>query len=294
MMTPDQYRKSLSDLHIKARIRGERIHTPLDHPVVHAVLNEMIKPYEMARMPQYEEIVTATSHLTGGRINRFNHVHQNIDDLYKKDILNELFARNNGHLFPRTRAMNALNALSITTCDIEEKYGTGVHARFCNYIKYIQDNDLICDGSMVDPTPNRCSTIPYNRYADLFVHLVENSPEGLVIRGVKALTTHALTSHELLVFPTCYLSTLSDRHCIACALPIDTPGITLVFEQQPSPISLFGGSIIDRASQVFYPLSNMCVFDNVFVPWERVFLNAHREFVTQFIELLEYNICFQN
>jgi 4-hydroxybutyryl-CoA dehydratase/vinylacetyl-CoA-Delta-isomerase len=173
MMTPGEYQESLKDLHIKALIGGKIITNPLAHPVVHPVLNGMIKSYAMAHMPQYEEIVTATSHLTGGRINRFNHVHQNIDDLYKKDTLNDLFASDNGKLFPRTRAMDALNALSITTYDIEEKYGTGFHARFCNYITYIQDNDLICDGSMVDPEPTKYSSISYSRYADLFVHFVE-------------------------------------------------------------------------------------------------------------------------
>lgn len=101
----------------------------------------------MAQMPEHEEVIVAISHITGSRINRFNHINQNIDDLIKKAALNQMFNGNNGHCFHRTLGMNALNALSITTGDIDAANGTNHHGRFLKYLEYIQENDLTCDGS---------------------------------------------------------------------------------------------------------------------------------------------------
>jgi 4-hydroxybutyryl-CoA dehydratase/vinylacetyl-CoA-Delta-isomerase len=83
--------------------------------------------------------------------------------------------------------MDALNALSIVTFNIDEKHGTQYHKRFLKYLKYVQENDLTCDGAMTDPKGNRSLPPHKQPDPDHFLHVVEERKEGIVVRGAKAL-----------------------------------------------------------------------------------------------------------
>ena len=74
MMTKDQYIESLRKLKLNLYMFGEKVENPVDNPVIRPSLNSFAATYELAEDPQYEDLMTATSHITGKKINRFTHM----------------------------------------------------------------------------------------------------------------------------------------------------------------------------------------------------------------------------
>ena len=185
MMTAEEYIESLRKLNLKVYMFGEQVENVVDHPILRPSLNAVAKTYEMAHRPEYEDIMTATSHITGRKINRFTHIHQSVEDLLKKSKMGRLMGRTTGCCFQRCVGMDSLNALSIVTYDIDQKYGTEYYKRFLAYLEYVQDADLVCDGAMTDPKGDR--SLPPHKQADpdQYVRVVEEREDGIVVRGAK-------------------------------------------------------------------------------------------------------------
>ena len=96
MMTAAQYEESLRKLDFVVYLFGRRIDNVVDHPIIRPSMNAVAMTYELAHQPEYQDLMTATSHLSGERINRFTHIHQCTDDLVKKSKMGRL-------LFPALR-----------------------------------------------------------------------------------------------------------------------------------------------------------------------------------------------
>ncbi|MFW5930763.1 MAG: 4-hydroxyphenylacetate 3-hydroxylase N-terminal domain-containing protein, partial [Desulfosalsimonas sp.] len=90
MMTAQQYEESLRKLNLVVYMFGERIDNPVDHPIIRPSMNAVAKTYELAHLPEHEDLMTAVSHISGKKINRFTHIHQNTDDLVKKTKMGRL------------------------------------------------------------------------------------------------------------------------------------------------------------------------------------------------------------
>jgi 4-hydroxybutyryl-CoA dehydratase/vinylacetyl-CoA-Delta-isomerase len=123
--------------------KGQTVSDVTAHPSFAPHINSVAKTYEMALMPEFEDLLTATSHLTGRKINRFTHIHQNVDDLIKKVQMLRLIAHETASCFQRCVGFDGLNATYMTTYDMDEKNGTDYHKRFCEYLKYIQEENFI-------------------------------------------------------------------------------------------------------------------------------------------------------
>ncbi|HOO91599.1 MAG TPA: 4-hydroxyphenylacetate 3-hydroxylase N-terminal domain-containing protein, partial [Syntrophales bacterium] len=254
--------------------------------------DSIARTYEMAHMPEYEQIMVAISHITGSRINRFNHISQDIDDLIKRVQLNSLFNGNNGHCFQRTLGMNTLHTLSITTGDIDAASGTHHHERFLGYLRYIQENDLTCDGSLVDPGQHR--SLPPHRHpnADLLLHAVGETANGVILRGVKACGLSALNSHEIVIVPTAAMTEQDEAYAVFFAVPTDAEGLTFIIDPTSLITATPGNDLAARAAEAFRNHEVLCVFDDALVPWERVFLYREFEFSEQMADMHRFSFCF--
>ena len=157
MMTKEQYIESLRKLHLNLYMFGKKIENPVDDPVIRPSLNSFAATYELAEDPQYEDLMTATSHISGKKINRFTHMHQSTDDLIKKVKMQRLLGQKTAACFQRCVGMDAFNAVFSTTYEIDEKYGTHYHENFKKFLTYVQDNDLTVDGAMTDPKGDQIS-----------------------------------------------------------------------------------------------------------------------------------------
>ena len=84
LMTSAQYIESIRAMNRNIYYMGQKLENPVDHPVLRASMNCIIETYDMALMPEYEDLLTAQSHLTGGKVNRFSHIDMSHEDLFKK------------------------------------------------------------------------------------------------------------------------------------------------------------------------------------------------------------------
>lgn len=118
MKTREEYVESLRKLNLKVYFMGERIHNPVDHPVIRPSLNSIAMTYELAEMEEYKDIMTATSNLTGKTVNRFCHLHQSPEDLKNKVKMQRLLGQKTASCFQRCVGMDAFNAIYSTTYEM--------------------------------------------------------------------------------------------------------------------------------------------------------------------------------
>ena len=180
LMTGNEYVESLRKLNMEVYIFGERVECPVDHPIIRPSLNSVKMTYDLAQEPEYEELMTVTSHLTGKKINRFAHIHQSTEDLVKKVKMQRLLGQKTASCFQRCVGMDAFNACYSTTYDMDKKLGTNYHEKLKKYIIYCQENDLTVDGAMTDPKGDRGLAPSAQADPDMFLHIVERREDGIV------------------------------------------------------------------------------------------------------------------
>jgi len=193
LMTRDEYIESLGRMKKRVFIMGQEVENPVDHPLVRPSLNACALTYELAQQPEHADLMLTTSNLTGQAVNRFTHLHQNPADLVAKVKMLRLLGQKTGCCFQRCVGMDALNALDSVTYEMDRALGTDYHARFRQYLEHVQELDLVVDGAMTDPKGDRRIKPSQQADPDLFVHIVERKPDGIVVRGAKLHQTGART-----------------------------------------------------------------------------------------------------
>jgi 4-hydroxybutyryl-CoA dehydratase/vinylacetyl-CoA-Delta-isomerase len=282
--TPAEYEASLRKMKFIVYLMGEKIENPVDHPIIRPSMNSVMMTYALAQEPEYEELMTATSHLTGETINRFCHLHRNTDDLVKKVKMQRLLGQKTGACFQRCVGMDAINAVDSVTFEMDQKLGTEYHQRFTRFLKMVQTEDLTVDGAMTDPKGDRSLPPHKQPDPDMFVHIVEKRPDGIVVRGAKAHQTGALNSHWILVMPTISMGRNDTDYAVSFAAPADAEGIMYIYGRQSCDTRKLEGGSIDVGNSRFGGHEALMVFDNVFIPWENVFMCGEHEFSGALVE----------
>ena len=285
MMTRDQYIESLRKMKMNVWYMGEKIDNPVDHPMIRPSLNSVAMTYRLAEQPEYQDVMTAVSNLTGKRINRFCHLHQSTEDLVNKVKMQRLCGQKTAACFQRCVGMDAFNAIYSTTYEIDQRYGTEYHKRFTEYLKWVQDNDLTVDGAMTDPKGDRSLSPSKQADPDLFLHIAEIRPDGIVVRGAKAHQTGAVNSHEHLIMPTQAMKEDDKAYAVSFAIPTDAEGITMIYGRQSCDTrKLEEYHDIDLGNSQFGGHEALVIFDNVFIPNDRVFMCEEYDFAGMMVE----------
>ena len=162
--------------------------------------------------------------------------------------------------------MDALNALYITTFEMDKKYGSAYHERFKKFLLHVQENDLVCDGAMTDPKGDRRLQPHEQTDPDLYLHVKERRRDGIVVRGAKAHQTGIANSHEIIVMPTIAMREKDRDYAVSFAIPTDTKGITIIYGRQSCDTRKLEGSEMDVGNSVFGGQEALVIFDDVFVP----------------------------
>jgi 4-hydroxybutyryl-CoA dehydratase/vinylacetyl-CoA-Delta-isomerase len=285
LMTGEQYIESLRKLKTKVFVFGERVENFVDHPMIRPSINTVAMTYELAHDPQYEDLMTATSNLTGKKVNRFCHLHQNTTDLMKKVKMLRLLGQKTASCFQRCVGMDAFNALWSTTYEIDKKHGTHYHENFRKYLEFVQENDLTIDGAMTDPKGDRALSPSQQEDIDMFLHIVEKREDGIVVRGAKAHQTGSINSHEHLIMPTMAMKEEDKAFAISFAVPTDADGLFMIYGRQSCDTrKLEKDADIDLGNKNFGGQEALVVFDDVFIPWDKVFLCEEYEFAGVLVE----------
>ncbi len=278
LKTSEQYEESLRKLKLKIYLMGEQVKNPVDHPIIRPSMNSVKMTYTLANDPQNEDLMTATSHLTGQKINRFCHLHQNTSDLIKKVKMQRLLGQKTGACFQRCVGMDAINAVDSVTFEMDKKLGTQYHERFLKFLLKIQEDDLTVDGAMTDPKGDRSLSPGKQADPDLYTRVVEKRKDGIIVRGAKAHQTGAINSHWILVMPTIAMTKEDSNYALSFVAPSDAEGIFYIYGRQSCDTRKLEGGDIDVGNHQFGGHEALMVFDNLFVPWENVFLCGEYEF----------------
>lgn len=285
MMTKAEYIESLRKLNLKVYFMGELIENPVDHPMIRPSMNSVAKTYELAEKPEYQDLMTVYSPLTGKRINRFCHLHQSTEDLVNKVKMQRLMGQQTAACFQRCVGMDAFNAIFSTTFEMDQKLGTEYHERFTEYMKYVQENDLTVDGAMTDPKGDRNLPPSKQEDPDLYMHVVEVREDGIVVRGAKAHQTGAVNSHEHLIMPTVAMKEEDQDYAISFAVPSDAEGVFMIYGRQSCDTrKLEEQADMDLGNSQYGGHEALVVFDDVFVPKDRVFMCREYEFAGMMVE----------
>ena len=274
MMTGEQYVESMRNMNLQVYMFGEKIENPVDHPILRSSLNSVKATYDLAQDPEFEDLMTARSIFTGEKVNRFLHIHQSTEDLMKKVKMQRLLGQQTAACFQRCVGMDAFNAVYSTTFEIDEKYGTHYHENFRKYAAYCEERDFTVDGAMTDPKGDRARAPHDQEDPDLYLRVVERRSDGIVVRGAKAHQTGAINSQEMIVMPTVAMGPEDRDYAISFAVPTDAQGIVMIIGRQSCDTRKLEDSQIDVGNSDFGGVEALVVFEDVFVPNDRIFLNG--------------------
>ena len=283
--TKEDYIQSLKEMDRTIYYQGEKVDDVTEHPAFKPHINAAAKTYELALDPENEDLMTAPSHLTGERINRFTHIHQSVEDLVNKVKMLRLLSHATGSCYQRCVGFDAMNATYMTTYDIDQKYGTDYHDRFKKFLQHIQETNRMLVGAMTDVKGDRSKPPSQQADPDVFVHVEEEREDGVVIRGAKAHMTGAANSHEALIMPTQNLRPGDEKFAICCAINLDDEGVIQIFGRQTNEERKCEAGIdIGNPTYGLVGGETLMVLENVFVPWERVFMYGEIDFSGLLVE----------
>ena len=279
--TGNDYIKSLRGRRLRVFLFGELVAEPVDHPVIRPSINALAETYDLA--VRHPELATAVSPYTGERVNRFLHIAQSAEDLVMQGKMQRRLGQLTGTCFQRCVGMDAFNSLHSVTFEMDEQHGTPYHQRLLDFLRLSQRANWVIGGAMTDVKGDRSKSPSEQADPDMFLRVTRRTEEGIYVRGAKAHQTGCVNSHWLIVMPTMRLSPADRDYAVAGAIPVDAPGITYIYGRQSCDTRSAEGGL-DAGNARFAGQEATIIFDDVFIPHERVFMDGESEFASLLVE----------
>src|ERR1700723_2887029 len=271
LMTAADYRESLRRYSPRVFVNGDAVASVADDPHLAPGINAIGVTYDFAHVPEHKAIMTARQATSGKVVNRMTHIDETSTDLLYKLEAVRLVCKVSG-CAQRYLTHDAMNGIFQATGRADDAHGADYSQRFLSYMHRVQDEDLTLGVAMTDAKGDRSKRPGLQANPDTYVHIAERRPDGIVIRGTKAIVTGAPYVHEFLVMP-CRTHTKEDADfAVCCAVPCDAPGVTIVARPAGRP-----GEAAAKFSGKYGQSTGVVIFDDVFVPHERVFLAGEYE-----------------
>jgi 4-hydroxybutyryl-CoA dehydratase/vinylacetyl-CoA-Delta-isomerase len=249
---------------------GERIESVVDNPIIAPSANSLGMTYEVAEKASGLAIVK--SHLTRKKINRFTHITVTKEDVVKKLKLLRFIADRVGCCFQRCGGTDLLNVLYHVTYETDKKHGTNYHDRFRKYLIYVQNEDLAVSAGIMDVKGDRSKRPSQQADPDLYTRIVERRKDGIVVRGAKASQTGGCNMHELLNIPCRNLIEGEEDWAVSFVVPVNAKGVYQIVGRRSCDTRAAENSEIDIGNPNYSSVETLIIFDDVFVPNERIFL----------------------
>jgi len=285
LMTPAEYKRSIQQMKVNAYLDGRKVENLGENPVTRTVVEATAKLYELAADPRNEGVMTATSHLTGEKINRNLHVNRSREDLEKRADMALLTSQTLGTCNYRCVGCDSLNALASITTEVDRNKGTDYNKRFNNFLQRAQTNDLAVSGAVTDAKGDRAKRI-LEGDPDMYVHLVKKKADGIVVRGAKMHQSGAFSAHETVVLSGGALRKGEEDYAVAFAVPNSARGITYILQYNALSAEREKAEDIYHLGNPEFGQRETClmVFDDVFIPDENIFLCGEVDFASGLIQ----------
>lgn len=268
---------------------GELIKDVTSHPATKRTVESHARCFDAAKDPELAQIYTATSVFTGEPILRWNSMMQDSGAL----IQNMHFKRQN---YRRTGTCtgavcvgwNAMNVMWAVTEEMDAEYGTEYQLRLKNWILHAEQAGLTVSGALTDAKGDRSKTPSQQTEPDVNLHVVEVRPDGIVIRGAKLMICGTAAAQEIFLLPGSAYKEPDKDYALACVVPRDIEGLTVVEARHPSD-----KRELEDTADVEVPDTGITqgwlLFDNVFVPNERVFMCREAKYTGKVIQYFTAN-----
>ena len=275
--TGREFVDSLRKLKSVLYLNGEKVENFVDHPIVKPSINTLAMVYDMACDPRYEDVMTAVSPLINDKVSIKVHIPQSKDDLIKRVLAVRLLQQKSGGVCTMRNVDPLVPAYSVTY-EIDQKHGTEYHERYKEFLRRVQREDLNLNFSITDPKGDRTLRPHQQADPDLYLRVVDKNKDGIVVRGAKLHQTGAIACHEKLIFPTRTMTKNDKDYVVAFSIPSDAEGITHVYGRYPNDMRWHEEGEIDKGNARYTSHSTLVFYDDVFVPWDRVYMFGEYEF----------------
>lgn len=278
---PEQFLASLNDGR-EIYYRGKRIEDVVSHSVLKVGVQTALVDYQITEKEEYSDF--AIAYENGENINRFLYAPRTKEDLLKRMQLIETGSRLCCGFppFAKEGGSDALNAARVASMYVDQKHGTDYNQRVEAFARHLQKGDLSLAIGMTDVKGNRSLRPSQQADNDLYLRIVERRHDGIVVRGAKAHMTAVQYANEIIVLPTRAMTEADRDFAVAFAVPVNTKGVKII-----SRAGSYEGRHIKEVpvSGRFDIMDGLVIFDDVFVPNDRVFLNGEWEFAGHFTQM---------
>jgi 4-hydroxyphenylacetate 3-monooxygenase len=268
--TGQQYLEGLRRHPPNLYIDGERVTDPTTHPYTKNAARSVARLYDLQHEPELQDVMTFQSPTTGERVGMSFLEPKSKEDLRRRAAMHKVWA--DASLGFLGRAPDYMNVNLMAAAKASE-YFDACDPRFGEnmrrYFEYVRENDLCLTHALTNPQVNRSARADELDDPYVALGLVRETPEGIIVRGARMMATLPLAD-EILIFPSTVLKEQEElkRYALAFALPTNAPGLSF---QTREPLDIGRGDDHPLGSR-FDELDAMVFFDDVLVPWERVFL----------------------
>jgi len=272
--TVEEYKKSLRDGR-RVYIRGEKVDDVTRHPVLGVTVDTVAQGFALTSHPDPEvrNLFTAPHPETGEPVNRFFVTPRTTEDLANRTRMIQRSIELTGGLpFGKDIGTDCLNAAFVVAGMMGNKQYQE-NAR--NFLEYVRKNDLAMCGAVTCVKGDRSQEPSKQKHPDYYLHVVDKNKDGIVVKGAKIHITSAPVSNEIIVVPTRQMRENEGEYAVSFAIPANTKGVVFICRAGR-------GGWTENEFHPDRPIRElteaMIVFDNVFVPWERVFLCGEWQF----------------
>ncbi len=250
---------------------GEKVADPTTHPALGHIAESIAHLYDLQHVPELRDVMTYVSPETGDRVGMSFMVPKTKEDLEKRAQMHKVWA--DASLGFIGRAPDYLN-VNVMAAAAAADYFAQCDPRFADnmrhYYEHVRENDLCLTHALTNPQVNR--SVRADELNDPFIALglVKETDEGIIVRGARMMATLPIAD-EILIFPSTVLQEQEEmrRYALAFAVPTSTPGLSF---QCREPLDIGRSHADHPLGSRFDELDAMVYFDDVLVPWERVFL----------------------
>ena len=274
--TAKQYRSSLKNLHPTAYILGQKVENVFEHPLITHMTAAVAKTYELENDLEGKKFLVTGSDIIDEDVSRFIKFYKSPDDLYAKVKMLKYIAQRIGGCYMRCTGMDAINAVGVEVFNCDKKYGTSYWNKLLNFVKNVQKEDLVVFSGVTDVKGDRSLRPSQQKDPDLYLHVVSKDSKGIVVRGAKIHQTGSLCAHWGLIVPAREMRESDKDYAVCFATPTDAKGMIHVYGRGTLEARAMEGCDLGNAE--FSKFAPMIIFNDVFVPWENVFLCGEYEY----------------
>lgn len=272
--TGAQYITGLKENQPEVYMHGERVKDVTTHPALRNAVDTIARLYDLQHDPELRDEMTYDSPSTGDRVGLSFIIPRTAEDLERRHTMMTHWARLSCGMMGRSPDFMNVNIMAMAAAgDYFAQNRPEFKHNINGYYEYVRENDLVLTHTLLNLQRSRTpGSTPLEDRTDVALAVVKETDSGIVVNGARVLATLAPLSEEIALYPTAshmLPGAAPERYSFAFAIPNSTPGLKYLCRESYD----LGRSHFDHPlGSRFEEMDAVAFFDNVFVPWERVFL----------------------